>query len=212
MGPIASTGRMSLHAAATGDQRRSRSRALAVNTVGLRDWLRRHRGVDLADYEALRRWSVEHVSDFWQALWDHFGVVSPTPHARRARRGPDARRTLVRRRAGQLRDAARAAGRGERCGRRAGARVPQRTAAARRAQRGDRLGRSGRPGGDAGGGAGGAGRPARRPRRRLPAQHAARDGRRSSPARRSGRSGACARPTWAWRRCATASGRSIPKC
>ena len=53
-----------------------------MNTVGLRDWLRRHRGVDLADYEALRRWSVEHVSDFWQALWDHFGVASPTPHAR----------------------------------------------------------------------------------------------------------------------------------
>lgn len=52
-----------------------------VNTVRLRDWLRRHRGVDLADYEALQRWSVAHVSDFWQALWDYFGIESPTAHS-----------------------------------------------------------------------------------------------------------------------------------
>ena len=53
-----------------------------VNTVLLRDWLRRQRGLDLADYEALRRWSVEHVDDFWQTLWDYFGIESPTPHER----------------------------------------------------------------------------------------------------------------------------------
>ena len=53
-----------------------------VNTVRLREWLRRERGLDFADYEGLRRWSVEHVGDFWQALWDHFAIESPTPHAR----------------------------------------------------------------------------------------------------------------------------------
>ncbi len=51
-----------------------------VNTVELRQWLRRERGLELADYEALRRWSVEHVADFWQAMWDHFDLRSPTPH------------------------------------------------------------------------------------------------------------------------------------
>ena len=51
-----------------------------ANTVALRAWLREQRGLDLADYEALRRWSVEHLSDFWQALWDHFELTSPTPH------------------------------------------------------------------------------------------------------------------------------------
>jgi acetoacetyl-CoA synthetase len=51
-----------------------------VNTVALRDWLRRERGLDLADYDALRRWSVEHLADFWQALWDYFDLHSPTPH------------------------------------------------------------------------------------------------------------------------------------
>ena len=52
-----------------------------VNTVALRDWLRRERGLDLADYDALRRWSVEHLADFWQAMWDHFDLHSPTPHS-----------------------------------------------------------------------------------------------------------------------------------
>ncbi len=50
-----------------------------VNTADLRTWLRRERGLELADYEALRRWSVEHVADFWQALWDRFDLQSPTP-------------------------------------------------------------------------------------------------------------------------------------
>lgn len=51
-----------------------------ANTAKLRDWLREKRGIDLEDYDALRRWSVSHVSDFWQAIWDHFEVDSPTPH------------------------------------------------------------------------------------------------------------------------------------
>ncbi len=51
-----------------------------VNTVALRDWLRRERGLDLADFDALRRWSVEHLADFWQALWVYFDLHSPTPH------------------------------------------------------------------------------------------------------------------------------------
>jgi acetoacetyl-CoA synthetase len=55
---------------------------LQANTVTLRAWLRRERGLDLADYEALRRWSVEHVADFWQAMWEYFGLQSPTPAAR----------------------------------------------------------------------------------------------------------------------------------
>ena len=50
-----------------------------AQTAQLRDWLRARRGVDLADYEALRRWSVEHVSEFWQAMWEYFDLRSPTP-------------------------------------------------------------------------------------------------------------------------------------
>ncbi len=52
---------------------------MKANTALLRDWLRQRRALDLADYEALRRWSVAHVGDFWQALWEHFDLRSPTP-------------------------------------------------------------------------------------------------------------------------------------
>jgi acetoacetyl-CoA synthetase len=50
-----------------------------ANTAAFRDWLRRHRSVDLPDYAALHRWSVADVPAFWQAVWDHFGLGSPTP-------------------------------------------------------------------------------------------------------------------------------------
>ncbi|MCA0241626.1 MAG: acetoacetate--CoA ligase [Proteobacteria bacterium] len=52
---------------------------MKANTALLRDWLRETRGLDLADYEALRRWSVADVNGFWLALWEHFGLQSPTP-------------------------------------------------------------------------------------------------------------------------------------
>ncbi|MFO1269067.1 MAG: acetoacetate--CoA ligase [Rubrivivax sp.] len=50
-----------------------------VNTAVLRDWLLRERGVLLADYEALRRWSIADIAAFWQALWDYFDLRSATP-------------------------------------------------------------------------------------------------------------------------------------
>ncbi len=53
-----------------------------INTVELREWLRRERGVDLPDYAALHRWSVQNLQPFWQAMWDYFEIQSPTPHAR----------------------------------------------------------------------------------------------------------------------------------
>jgi acetoacetyl-CoA synthetase len=50
-----------------------------INTVELRQWLRRERGVDLPDYAALQRWSVQNIEVFWQAMWDYFQLQSPTP-------------------------------------------------------------------------------------------------------------------------------------
>ena len=49
------------------------------NTERLRQWLRDRHGIELADYAALHRWSVQDVAVFWQAMWDHFGLESPTP-------------------------------------------------------------------------------------------------------------------------------------
>jgi acetoacetyl-CoA synthetase len=46
------------------------------------DWLRDERGRDLADYDALWRWSVEDLEGFWGAVWDFFGVRAHAPYER----------------------------------------------------------------------------------------------------------------------------------
>ncbi|MEU8181983.1 acetoacetate--CoA ligase [Micromonospora sp. NPDC049047] len=42
-------------------------------------WLREHRGLDFADYDALWRWSVTDLDAFWRSIWDHFEVIAHTP-------------------------------------------------------------------------------------------------------------------------------------
>jgi acetoacetyl-CoA synthetase len=51
-----------------------------ANTVTLRDWLKRHRGLDLPHYPALRDWSVHDVSAFWASVWEYFGIETPSPY------------------------------------------------------------------------------------------------------------------------------------
>jgi acetoacetyl-CoA synthetase len=46
------------------------------------DWLARERGVALDDYDALFRWSVDALEDFWAAVWDYFEVRAHTPYTR----------------------------------------------------------------------------------------------------------------------------------
>jgi acetoacetyl-CoA synthetase len=38
------------------------------------DWLAAERSVEVADYEDLHRWSVDHLDDFWASIWDFGGV------------------------------------------------------------------------------------------------------------------------------------------
>jgi acetoacetyl-CoA synthetase len=42
-------------------------------------WLAAERGVEAEDYEALWRWSVDELEDFWASIWDYFEVVSSGP-------------------------------------------------------------------------------------------------------------------------------------
>jgi acetoacetyl-CoA synthetase len=42
-------------------------------------WLKSERELDFANYEAMRRWSVEHLEDFWSSMWDYFQIHSVTP-------------------------------------------------------------------------------------------------------------------------------------
>ncbi len=52
------------------------------NVVHFLHWLRRHRALSLADYDALWHWSVTDTSGFWAAIWDYFEVRSDTPYLR----------------------------------------------------------------------------------------------------------------------------------
>ena len=43
-------------------------------------WLERERGLRFEDHDSLWRWSVTDLDAFWQSIWDHFDLQSPTPH------------------------------------------------------------------------------------------------------------------------------------
>ena len=44
-------------------------------------WLADQRGLRFASYDALWQWSVTDLPAFWQSIWDHFDLCSPTPHS-----------------------------------------------------------------------------------------------------------------------------------
>jgi acetoacetyl-CoA synthetase len=45
-------------------------------------WLSDERGVHVTDYDELWQWSVEELDDFWESIWDHFGVSASEPYER----------------------------------------------------------------------------------------------------------------------------------
>jgi acetoacetyl-CoA synthetase len=47
-----------------------------LNIDAFTDWLGKTRGLQFADYRELQRWSVEHLEDFWGAIWEYFDVQS----------------------------------------------------------------------------------------------------------------------------------------
>ena len=58
----------------------SAERLQQLNIMVFTDWLGETRGLHFADYAALQRWSVEHLDDFWAALWEYFEVQSSAPY------------------------------------------------------------------------------------------------------------------------------------
>lgn len=43
-------------------------------------WLKSKRGLEFPDYESLWRWSVEHLEDFWESVWEYTGVQATTSY------------------------------------------------------------------------------------------------------------------------------------
>jgi acetoacetyl-CoA synthetase len=51
-----------------------------ANITKFGDWLGRTRQLQFADYQAMRRWSVEHLDNFWEAIWEYFDVQTSSPY------------------------------------------------------------------------------------------------------------------------------------
>jgi acetoacetyl-CoA synthetase len=45
-------------------------------------WLAEHKGLRFDGYDALWRWSVEHLEDFWASLWEFFDIRASAPYLR----------------------------------------------------------------------------------------------------------------------------------
>jgi acetoacetyl-CoA synthetase len=45
-----------------------------ANVTAYMRWLREQRGLDVADYHALWRWSVTDLDDFWRSIWQYYGL------------------------------------------------------------------------------------------------------------------------------------------
>ena len=60
----------------------SSARTAASNLTKFSQWLKEHRGLDFADYQAMYEWSVADVDALWGALWEYFNPkVSAQPTA-----------------------------------------------------------------------------------------------------------------------------------
>ena len=60
----------------------SSARTAASKLTKFSQWLKEHRGLDFADYQAMYEWSVADVDALWGALWEYFNPkVSAQPTA-----------------------------------------------------------------------------------------------------------------------------------
>jgi len=60
----------------------SPERAAGAAVERFRYWVNARLGLDLADYDALWRWSIDENEAFWAAVWRYFDIRSDTPYRR----------------------------------------------------------------------------------------------------------------------------------
>jgi acetoacetyl-CoA synthetase len=53
-----------------------------ANLTRFARWLALDRGLYFDSYDAMWRWSVRELEEFWQAMWDYFGIESSAEHTR----------------------------------------------------------------------------------------------------------------------------------
>jgi acetoacetyl-CoA synthetase len=50
-----------------------------TNLHAFQQWLKDNHGLEFDDLHQLRRWSLDHLEDFWQAIWDYFRIEASSP-------------------------------------------------------------------------------------------------------------------------------------
>ncbi|GGC81346.1 acetoacetate--CoA ligase [Undibacterium terreum] len=45
-------------------------------------WLQKDKGLQFSDYNSLWQWSVEHLEEFWETVWQYFDIHSTQPYTR----------------------------------------------------------------------------------------------------------------------------------
>ena len=50
-----------------------------TNLQAFRQWLKENRNIEFDDLHQMRRWSLDHLDDFWQAAWNYFNIEASTP-------------------------------------------------------------------------------------------------------------------------------------
>lgn len=58
----------------------SPQRVANANITAFIKWLKEHRQLEFTDYMSLWQWSVDHLEDFWGAVWEYFDIRSSTPY------------------------------------------------------------------------------------------------------------------------------------
>lgn len=51
-----------------------------LNIDAFIEWLGQTRKLEFDDYRSLQRWSVAHLEDFWEAIWEYFEIKSSSPY------------------------------------------------------------------------------------------------------------------------------------
>jgi acetoacetyl-CoA synthetase len=51
----------------------------ASNLYQYQQWLKATRKLEFSTPQALRRWSLDHLDDFWQSIWDYYKIEASTP-------------------------------------------------------------------------------------------------------------------------------------
>ncbi len=53
-----------------------------TNMTAYMTWLAETKDLQFANYDGLYQWSISHLEEFWQSIWDYYDVQSATPYER----------------------------------------------------------------------------------------------------------------------------------